>query len=60
MLRQIAEFVAVLTCRLFVGAALYVSLVEHPAHHGLLRRNEIILHLIPALLLRTHQSRSLI
>lgn len=29
-MRQIAEFVAVLTCSLFTGAALYVSLVEHP------------------------------
>ncbi len=31
MLRQIAEFVAVLACGLFTGAAVYVSLVEHPA-----------------------------
>ena len=31
MLRQTAEFVAVLTCGLFAGAAVYVSLVEHPA-----------------------------
>jgi hypothetical protein len=30
-MRQIAEFVAVLTCGLFMGAAIYVSLVEHPA-----------------------------
>jgi len=30
-MRQIAEFVAVLTCGVFAGAALYVSLVEHPA-----------------------------
>jgi Domain of unknown function (DUF1772) len=30
-MRQIAEFVAVLTCGLFTGAAIYVSLVEHPA-----------------------------
>jgi len=30
-MRQIAEFVAVLACGLFVGAAVYVSLVEHPA-----------------------------
>ena len=29
-MRQIAEFVAVLTCGLFTGAAVYVSLVEHP------------------------------
>jgi hypothetical protein len=31
MLRQIAEFVAVLACDLFTGAAVYVCLVEHPA-----------------------------
>jgi hypothetical protein len=31
MMRQIAEFVAVLSCSLFTGAAVYVSLVEHPA-----------------------------
>jgi Domain of unknown function (DUF1772) len=30
-MRQIAEFVAVLACGLFSGAAAYVSLVEHPA-----------------------------
>ncbi len=30
-MRQIAEFVAVLACSLFTGAALYISLVEHPA-----------------------------
>src|SRR5439155_8681167 len=30
-MRQIAEFVAVLTCGLFAGAAIYISLVEHPA-----------------------------
>jgi hypothetical protein len=30
-MRQIAEFVAVLACGMFVGAAVYVSLVEHPA-----------------------------
>ena len=30
-MRQIAEFVAVLSCGLFAGAAVYVSLVEHPA-----------------------------
>ena len=30
-MRQIAEFVAVLACDLFAGAAVYVSLVEHPA-----------------------------
>jgi len=28
---QIAKFVAVLSCGLFTGAALYISLVEHPA-----------------------------
>ena len=31
LMRQIAEFVAVLSCSLFTGAAVYVSLVEHPA-----------------------------
>jgi anthrone oxygenase-like protein len=31
MLRQFAEFVAVLSCSLFAGAAVYVNLVEHPA-----------------------------
>jgi len=30
-MRQIAEFIAVLACGLFAGAALYVNLVEHPA-----------------------------
>jgi len=30
-MRQIAEFAAVLACGEFVGAAVYVSLVEHPA-----------------------------
>jgi len=30
-MRQIAEFVAVLSCSLFTGAAVYVSLVKHPA-----------------------------
>src|SRR6266566_8017223 len=30
-MRQIAEFVAVLTCGLFAGASVYISLVEHPA-----------------------------
>ena len=33
-MRQIAEFVAVLSCSLFAGAAVYVSLVEHPARMG--------------------------
>jgi hypothetical protein len=31
LMRQIAEFVAVLSRSLFTGAAVYVSLVEHPA-----------------------------
>jgi hypothetical protein len=31
MLRQIAEFVAVLSCSLFAGASVYINLVEHPA-----------------------------
>jgi hypothetical protein len=30
-MRHIAEFVAVLACGLFAGAAVYLSLVEHPA-----------------------------
>ncbi len=30
-MRQITEFAAVLTCSLFTGAAVYISLVEHPA-----------------------------
>lgn len=30
-MRQIAEFVSVLACSLFTGAAVYVSIVEHPA-----------------------------
>jgi hypothetical protein len=30
-MRQIAEFVTVLACSLFTGAAVYLSLVEHPA-----------------------------
>jgi|SRR5271166_4907550 len=30
-MRQIAEFVAVLACSLFAGAAIYINLVEHPA-----------------------------
>jgi len=29
--RQIAEFIAALACSLFTGAAVYLSLVEHPA-----------------------------
>jgi len=30
-MRQISEFIAVLACGLFAGAAVYISLVEHPA-----------------------------
>jgi hypothetical protein len=30
-MRQVAEFVAVLACSLFTGAAVYVTFVEHPA-----------------------------
>jgi len=30
-MRQIAEFVAVLACALFAGAAIYITFVEHPA-----------------------------
>jgi Domain of unknown function (DUF1772) len=30
-MRHIAEFVSVLACSLFTGAAVYLSLVEHPA-----------------------------
>src|SRR5215469_17804476 len=30
-MRQIAEFIAVLSCSLFTGAAVYITLVEHPA-----------------------------
>jgi hypothetical protein len=30
-MRQIAEFITVLACSLFTGAAVYLSLVEHPA-----------------------------
>ena len=30
-MREVAEFVAVLSCSLFTGAAVYVNLVEHPA-----------------------------
>jgi hypothetical protein len=30
-MRQIAEFIAVLACSLFTGAAVYINLVEHPA-----------------------------
>jgi hypothetical protein len=31
LMRQIAEFVAVLSCALFTGAAVYITFVEHPA-----------------------------
>jgi hypothetical protein len=30
-MRQIAEFIAVLSCALPTGAAIYITLVEHPA-----------------------------
>jgi hypothetical protein len=30
-MRQIAEFVSVLSCSLFAGASVYINLVEHPA-----------------------------
>ena len=30
-MRQIAEFIAVLACALFTGAAVYITFVEHPA-----------------------------
>ena len=30
-MRQLAEFIAVLSCSLFAGAAIYITLVEHPA-----------------------------
>jgi hypothetical protein len=30
-MQQLAEFISVLACALFAGAAAYVSLVEHPA-----------------------------
>jgi hypothetical protein len=30
-MRLVAEFIAVLACGLFTGAAVYISLVEHPA-----------------------------
>jgi len=31
MMQQIAEFISVLACALFTGAAVYINLVEHPA-----------------------------
>ena len=30
-MRQISEFIALLACGLFTGAAVYISLVEHPS-----------------------------
>jgi len=30
-MRQVAEFIAVLSCSLFTGAAVYVTFIEHPA-----------------------------
>ena len=30
-MRQLADFIAVLSCALFAGASVYISLVEHPA-----------------------------
>ena len=30
-MRQLTEFIALLSCSLFAGAATYISLVEHPA-----------------------------
>ena len=30
-MRQIAEFISVLSCALFTGAAVYITFVEHPA-----------------------------
>ncbi len=35
MLIPVLEFVAILSAALFAGAALYVSVVEHPARMGL-------------------------
>ena len=30
-MRQVAEFIAVLACALFTGAAVYITFIEHPA-----------------------------
>ena len=30
-MRQISEFIAVLSCTLFTGAAVYITFIEHPA-----------------------------
>lgn len=30
----VIEFIAVLSCTLFTGAAVYINLVEHPARMG--------------------------
>ena len=30
-MRQMAEFISVLACALFTGAAVYITFVEHPA-----------------------------
>jgi hypothetical protein len=30
-MRQIAEFIAVLSCAMFTGASVYISFIEHPA-----------------------------
>jgi hypothetical protein len=30
-MRQIAEFIADLSCALFTGAAVYITFIEHPA-----------------------------
>jgi hypothetical protein len=30
-MRQVAEFIAVLSCSLFTGAAVYITFIEHPA-----------------------------
>ena len=30
-MRELAEFIAVLSCSLFTGASVYINLVEHPA-----------------------------